>query len=502
MKPFQRVFKNMSSMLLAESLGFPLNFVLTLLLARYLGVESFGDYSFVMAFVFLFQLIADAGLSNILIREIATNREKLPYQLGVTKTLIWVFSLFSFLLIVVAVPFVRPEPSVRAALYIMGLAVLATVHAVGYTSVFRALEEMEYNAIGFLLHKVVLFLFVLLVMWFKKGLPEIAAAYLLASLSLWFFYYWIIRTRYPRPQRVWDLRAWGFLLREALPVGIAIVLRRVSWQVGILVLTAIGTSRSVGLFSAPYKILQTLNVLPQTISLPLFPVYARLAKDSFDELFETYEKTLRLLVAGSVPLALLLAVFSPSIVFVLFGKDFQESHVAMELLSLTLLFLFPTSQFIYLFSALGKQHFYTVASLVGLAANVVLAFLLIPRLDFVGAAMATLFSEMLLFTTGIAYVRRLHRGVCLRRALGKPLAAGLVMLAVVFPFRSLSFPFHPLGALLGIGIYALAAFAFGAVSRTEFGLFRESLRFYRKDPTEVPGGSRSSQPTSHRTPMT
>lgn len=500
MKPFQRVFKNISSLLVAEALGFPLNFILTLLLARYLGVETFGDYSFVMAFVFVFQLIADAGLSNILIREIATNREKLPYQLGVTKSLMWAFSLFTFLLIVAAVPFVRPEPPVRAALYIMGLAVLATVHAVGYTSVFRALEEMEYNAIGFVLHKVILFLLVLVVMWIKKGLPEIAAAYLLANLSLWFFYYWIIRTRYPRPQRVWDLRAWGFLLREAVPVGIAIVLRRVSWQVDILVLTAIGTSRSVGLFSAPYKILQALNVLPQTISLPLFPVYARLARDSLDELFETYERTLRLLVTGSVPLALLLTVFSPSIVFVLFGRPFQESYVAMEILSLTLLFLFPTSQFIYLFSALGKQHFYTVASLVGLAANVVLAFLLIPRLDYVGAALATLCSEMLLFATGIAYVKRLERGVSLRRALGRPLAAGLVMLAVVFPFRLLSFSLHAPGALLGIVIYVLAAFAFGAVSRSELRLLRESLRFSRKESTGVPGGSRPSQPTLYRTP--
>lgn len=501
MKPFQRVFKNIGSLLVAEALGFPLNFVLTLLLARYLGVEGFGHYSFVMAFVFVFQLIADAGLSNILIREIATHREKLPYQLGVTKSLIWAFSLFTFLLIVLAVSLVRTEPPVRSALYIMGLAVLAMVHAVGYASVFRALEEMEYNAIGFVLHKVILLLLVLAVIWLKRGLPEIAAAYLLANLFLWFFYYGIIRARYPKAQRVLDWRAWVFLLREAVPVGIAIVLRRVSWQVDILVLTAIGTSRSVGLFSAPYKILQALNVLPQTISLPLFPVYARLAKESFEELFATYEKTLRLLVTGSVPMALLLAVFSPSIVSVLFGSSFQESHAALEILSLTLLFLFPTSQFIYLFSALGKQHFYTIASLVGLAANVTLDFLLIPKLDYVGAALATLLAEMLLFATGIAYVKRLHGGLSLARALGRPLAAGLVLLAVVLPFRSLSPYLHAPAAGLGMFVYVLAAFAFGAVSRNELRLFWGSLPIFRKASVEVPGRSRPSPSSTYRTPI-
>ena len=108
MKQSQRIAKNISVMVLAELVGFGLNFIITVLIARYLGLIGFGNYSFVIAFVGVFQMIADSGLNNILIREIAVNRDNLGYQLGVTKSLIWVFSIIVFLLIVLIINIINP----------------------------------------------------------------------------------------------------------------------------------------------------------------------------------------------------------------------------------------------------------------------------------------------------------------------------------------------------------------------------------------------------------
>ena len=74
----------------------------------------------------------------------------------------------------------------------MGAAVLATVHAMGYNSVFRAMEEMEYNAIGFLLHKVLLLGLIVFAIKSNAGLIGIALSYFISNISLWLFYYIII----------------------------------------------------------------------------------------------------------------------------------------------------------------------------------------------------------------------------------------------------------------------------------------------------------------------
>ena len=477
MKESQRIAKNIGVMLVAEAIGFTLNFALTVIIARYLGVDRFGQYSFMMAFVLVFQLLADSGLSNIMIREIASNREHLPYQLGVTKSLIWLFSIVAFALIALAVNIVNPEKAVKVSIYIMGLAVLATVHAIGYSSVFRALEEMEYNAIGFVLHKILLLGLVVLVVKLKMGLPEIAGAYLVSNLFLWLLYYVITSLRYQRPKFIVDPKAWWYFISEAIPIGIASLTRRITWQIDILILSAIATSRSVGLFSAPYKIIQSMNMLPQTVALPLYPLYSRLAKDSILQLYSTYERSLRLMLLMSVPFVLILATFSRTIVLLLLGKTFEESHAALQILSLTLLFLFPTSQFVYFFSSIGKQKFYTIASLLGLGVNILLDLVLIPRLDFLGACIGTLVAEILLFATGIFYTKTVAEGVSFTRALWKPFAAGSVMLAVLLPFRD-SHPYWiALGAVLGVFVYIFSVLLLKAFSKAELATLRESVRF-------------------------
>ena len=480
MKQSQRIAKNISVMVLAEVFGFGLNFVLVVIIARYLGAVQFGKYSFVMAFVWVFQIIADSGLSNIMIREIAVNRENLEYQLGVTKSLMWVFSILTFAVIALGVYLLNPEMVVKDAIYVMGLAVLATVHAVGYSSVFRALEEMEYNAIGFVLHKALLLALVMAVIKLRMGLVQIAGAYLISNISLWVMYYVITSLRYQRPRVRVDVRAWWYLLSEAIPIGIASILRKISWQIDILILSAIGSTLSVGLFSAPYKVVQSINMLPLAISMPLFPFYSRLAKSSSKELFAAYEKSLRLMCLLSIPLVVILAAFSHSIVSLVFGREFQRSHAALEILSVTILFLFPTSQFIYLFSALGRQRLYTICSLVSLGANILIDFILIPRFDFIGACLGTLIAEMLLFAMGMYYVKTIEKDVSFMRALWKPLVAGIVMSAAVMPFRDSGPYVLVAGGFAGVFAYFVSILVLKTFSKSELDRIKESLRFSQK----------------------
>lgn len=482
MKQHQRIVKNMMAIVSSEIVGFGLNFVMTIALVRYLGVTGFGKYSFVLAFVWLFQMLADSGLSNIMIREISVKRDDLAYQLGVTKSLIWIFSVIVFALIAVAVSILKPEPVVGKAIYIMGLAVLATIHAIGYSSVFRAMEEMEYNAAGFVLHKFLLLGLILVVIRLRLGLVEIAAAYLVSNLLLWFFYYTVISLRYQRPRMISDAKAWRYFIAEALPVGAASILRKVSWQVDILILSFIGTASSVGLFSAPYKVVQSINLVPNTLSMPLFPLFSRLARDSYEELFRAYEKNLKFVSLVSIPVVVVLVTLSQPIVSLLFGAKFAGSSAALRILGLTVLFLFPTSQFIYLFSALGMQKLFTVSSFFCLLINITADLVLIPHLDYIGACLGTLLAEISLFTVSIYFIKRTYKGVSFVRAAWKPVVSGLFMGAVLFQFRYSSLPWISFGILASAIVFVASSVALRTLSRMDLHLVMEGIRFKRRIP--------------------
>lgn len=480
MKPSQLIARNMSIIVLSEMIGFGLHFVVTVLIARYLGTEGFGKYSFMLAFVWVFQLIADLGLSKIMVREISVNKDTLEYQVGVTKSLIWILSLVVFALIVITVNMINCETNLRNAIYIMGLAVIATVHAVGYSSVFRAMEEMEYNGIGFVTHKVILLTLTGAVIYFKGGLVEIALVNLVSNILLWFGYYLAVTFKYSRPRMIVDVQAWRYFIFESLPIGVASILRKISLQVDILILAAIASPSAVGLFSAPYKIVQALSILPETLTIALFPHLSRLAQCSYRGLFDVYEKNLKFMCLLSVPIVMILSVLSQDIILLIYGDRFANAHLALLVLSFSLIFLFQTSQFVYLFSALGKQRMFTVCSLGGLVVNIVLDLLLIPRFDFIGASMGTLVAEMSLFGIGVYFIKATDKKTSFLRASWKSLLSGILMAMVLYQFKGSSLPWMVSGIVVSSVVYVISVLVLRVFSESEMTTIRESVMFFRK----------------------
>jgi O-antigen/teichoic acid export membrane protein len=486
MKQSQLIARNMTIIVLSEMVGFGLHFVVTVLVARYLGTEGFGKYSFVLAFVWVFQLIADLGLSKIMVREISVKKGILEYQLGVTKSLIWILSLVVFGLIVLTVNIINCETILKNAIYIMGLAVIATVHAVGYSSVFRAMEEMEYTGIGFVMHKVLLLISTVIVIYYRGGLIEITLVNLICNLMLWAGYYVAIRIKYCRPRLIINVQAWRYFVLESLPIGIASILRKISLQVDVLILAAIASTSAVGLFSAPYKIIQATSLLPDTLTIALFPHFSRLAQCSYRELFHVYEKNLKFMCLLSVPIVVILSTLSQGIILLVYGERFANAHLALQILSVSLIFLFQTSQFVYLFSALGKQRLFTVCSFGGLVVNIVLDFLLIPEYDFIGACFGTLVAEMALFGIGVYFIKATDKEISFIRASWKSFASGILMAIVLYQFKDSSLPWMAFGVLVSSLVYVLSAIVLRVFSSSEIETIRESIMFLKRKSCPLP----------------
>jgi O-antigen/teichoic acid export membrane protein len=476
----------MTVIVLSELVGFGLHLIVTVLIARHLGTHGFGNYSFILAFVWIFQLIGDCGLSNIMVREMSVRKETLKYQLGLTKSLIWVQSLAVFTSIVLAAAFLNLETPVKNSICIMGLASLALLHAIGYSSVFRAMEEMEYNAIGFVSHKALLILLTVVVIQFNGGLVEITAVNVLCNAYLWVLYYLIVKHKYYYPRVIYDFNTWRHLIYESIPIGISNLLRGVSLQVGILMLTALATASSVGLFSAPFKVTQSLSLLPQTLAIVLFPYFSRLAKSSQRDLFDAYERNLKFVYLLSIPLVIVFVILDEAIIDLLFGDKFKDASIAFQILSFNIVFLFQTSQFVYVFSSLGKQRLFTMCSIIGLLVNIGVDILLIPRYDFIGACIGTLSAEMSICGIGIFFIKTMDRSISFIRASWKPLVSGVLMASVLFPFRHSSLMWAFCGVVLSSVAYVLAIGFLRTFSWVELSSLRDALNFLRKKCSSIP----------------
>jgi O-antigen/teichoic acid export membrane protein len=433
----KQVVRNSLFGIVSQALGGGLFFLVTLLVARHLSPERFGAFSFVFAFVTVFQMLADFGLSNILIREMSRQRQRIGEILGAVIPLVSILALLGYAAIALASAFLHLTAEAEQAVYIMGATVLVTFHAAVYGAVCRAHEEMGFNAAGLITQRLVLLVFVLAALYLDAGLPGIALCYLGERLFQWLFFYLLVRVRYTRYRWRLDTAYWRYLLWEGLPVGAGMVLRRISWYVDTFMLMALSTVGSVGLFSAAYRVIQMVNVVPFTLSLPLFPMLSRLAVESHEKVFSLYNRAQKIFVLLGLPTGLWIGMLGPHLMALLFGKGYDGAGTTLRIMGVVAVLLFMNSLFVYLFSALGKQKSYMTSITISLLVNLLLDLVLIPLWDIEGAAIATLCSELVLYISGILLLARSGQVTALLQLLLKPtiitLLAGSVL---VWPLLS------------------------------------------------------------------
>ena len=479
MKQSQKIVKNALSGVLAEIIGGLLQLAVIILVARSIGVSVFGTFSFIVAFSSTFQLLADFGLTNILIREIATKRSDLPHLLSAARGLIWAVSAGVALLMVAIIMVMQLTVSVKILLLIMGVATLVLFHCAGFRAVFRATEDMEFNALGYVLHKVVLMALVIIALKGETGLLGIVLAHLASNLFLLAFYYILVWYRYTRPRVIVDLALWKSLIKEAVPLGGGIIVRQAAWQTDILLLTWLAGVGAVGLFSGPYRIVMALKLLPMILALSLFPMYARMGQESIHRFRTAYERSFKFFCILSFPIATTFIIWPEPILRILLGTEYLPSVAAFQVLGLAFIPIFASSLLPFLFTALGLQRLFLITATAGFVIRVLLNVLLIPAYNYIGSCVAIAISESIVL--GIGIVGLWHSGIPLPllRLLWRPILGSILMGSVLYYFNAVSLLVAVPVFVMAFALYAGVLIALRAFSSEELRLAKEGIGFLK-----------------------
>ncbi len=95
---FKKIFANTGWLVIDRILRMGIGLIVFGLLARHLGVDNFGVYSFASAFTGLFSPLVTMGISDLVVRSLAQEPEKRNEFLGTTFYLKLIGALLAFLL--------------------------------------------------------------------------------------------------------------------------------------------------------------------------------------------------------------------------------------------------------------------------------------------------------------------------------------------------------------------------------------------------------------------
>lgn len=443
-----------------------------MLLARYLGKSLFGDYNYITALVGSFEVLSDLGLNQIAVREIAIQRDKADEYFG-SVLMLKVFLMLLTLGVLIIVAETTPSSTyVRKGLYLYGLSVVLNFLANTYFVLYRAFEQMHYEALLVLLARSTHVLLLVILVWRQASFTHLFWANIAAVLIKLVVGGWLTVTRFtlPKIRFSWDL--YKHYLKETLPVGIGQIINSMSVRLDIVLLGWLTVSESVGVFSGPYRVVDAVGLLSVVFVTALFPTMARRADVSRDQLRQLVRSAAKIMLLVAVPAGIGLTVLARPALTLVLGSEFADAERVLQVLTPIIVPIYLNRLFNFAFISIKRQSEYAYISGTTLILNILLDLILIPQIGYWGACVGAVSAEVVRLILCVWRIQHqigsLGLGEILKRIVLPNLALAVVLLTLV------SWSWIA-AALVGAAVYLALVLLVGSLDQDEKGALGQVL---------------------------
>lgn len=463
-----KVLKNTSVLIGAHILNKLFYFLTIILLTKLLGVSGFGNLTFAISFVILFSIFVEFGLNTLIIREVSRRSSTAGKYFGnglLLKSILSVFTLILILSVLVSSSgFKIPE-----VIYILAVWMIIDNFGRFICSFFRAFQQMEYEAILGVIEKGGLFSLCLVANQLGWKIITVATIFLITAFFRLMIGLLILIKRGIISFKI-DPKFCKWMLKESWPFALMTLFGLIYFRIDTVMLKIMKGAYEVGLYNASHKLMEGLMFLPEMFAASLFPVFSILFVSSKRDLILSYEKGFKLLFSVGLPIAIGGMILSDEIILFLYGEEFYKSAGVLSVLVWALFLIFLNFIVGAFLNSVNRQRRLMFNTGVCAFANIGLNFLFIPRWSYIGAGVATLISEGLLFFLGLLVITRyLSHSI---KMLLKPTIAAITMGIIVYLLKDL----NPLLVIaIGGGWYFSLLFLLRTFSVDEISFMREGL---------------------------
>lgn len=443
-------------------------------LTRYLGVSSYGDYATVFAYVAFLGVLADSGFFWILLRELSQPKAD---QDRIASNVLTLRSILGMVVFGVGslAAFLIPQYSetVRWGIVLISFGWFWTALNSTFVGVFQANQRMDQAVITDVLGRVVILFVVLWIAARGGSLLEILGAYALGNIVN-FVGSLLLGRRFAKVRLRYEPALWRRIIVAALPMGLVIILASIYFKIDTVMLSLMKSNTDVGIYGAPYKILEVLLTVPTMFLGNIFPVLTRYLATKDERLPSVFQRSFDVLMIIAVPVVFGTIVLAQPILQFVAGQAYvMESTVminglpitgvhTLQILIVAVGISFFANLFNYLLVADGRQRELIAPNFLFVVVNVGTNLIAIPVLSYIGAALTTVVTEVVVVgVLGWLVFQRLSLRPSLKQ-IGRILLAGAGMTLLVYPLREL-----PIGwpVLVGVLSYPVLLWLTGVLTK-------------------------------------
>ena len=402
----QTIFKNTFWLAAEMTISRILKLVLVIYVARILGATEYGKFTFALAFVSLFLVFSNLGLSTIVTREFARDKtkEKEFYSIISLKILL---SLGSLIFMLIGSFFVASDEAIRKVIWILAVYVLVNGFYTIIYSFFYARQRMEYEALGEILNALAIIGLGLFVIFNFPSIINLSYAYLISSTIVLIFILIIFHLKFLPLKLSFEKRIWKKFLSLSWPLALASLFSTLYINIDSVMMGYSNQITETGWYNASYRIIYIVLLPMGLIAGSFFPVFSKFARPAKDavaekvqEMKENLQKiwdyNLKVMILLAFPLMVGGIVLASKIIDLIYGHDFLPSILAFQILIIMagICFLYRPFLEVLIASDRQKKVFWVVFA--GAIINIFLNSILIPKYSLYGAAVATVVTHFLM----------------------------------------------------------------------------------------------------------
>lgn len=268
------------------------------------------------------------------------------------------------------------------------------------------------------------------------------------------------------------------LLVFSTPLVISAAMALVFDKVDTLMLGYFGATSAVGIYNVVYPVAWALLMMLNAFRYLFMPALSELHSEAaYDEMARMYQVTTKWVFLSTLPPFLGLVLFPRTVLSVAFGSAYTEGSLALVVLSVAFFTHAVAGPNKESLTSVGRTRLIMYDNALVAAVNVGLNLILIPRFSYLGAAVATAVSYVLL---NLLYSYQLYRETGIQPLSASQLRPGVITVGTVLvlywtltaQFGTDPISFLLLAALMAV-VYPLVILRFSRFEPEERSTFRQ-----------------------------
>lgn len=379
---------------LTKGISLILFLITNVILARMLGVEKFGTWSFFLSIMTSIFFISYFGINGSTRRFVAKYNETDSLKnvlLSSIKLRFFLSSIFTFIFLFTYkyIAFFLNKPELES-LFLYGIPLIFLSGFVDFfKSVFMGLYRIKYVFFVNICEFGFKFILVILFLLFSNTLASVISSFtvslLITSLLGIYLFYFNFYKDLKKDNRQFTKQ----ILNYSLPL--------IWLNIGFIALTEIdtimigifSTLEEVGIYAVAKQIFLKLPHISLAIVMGAMPIFAKLNNSNKKELKRKLYNILKLNSIIFIVITIIIVFLSPFFIPLIFGEEYIRSVLSLQILSFFLFGFTNSIIFGFFLDYVGRAKLRAINITITIIINIVLNILLIPKYGATGAAIAT-----------------------------------------------------------------------------------------------------------------